>query len=382
MRPASEVELRRLNDTFAELCAIPSPFGHERAVADRVAEELRSLGLEVEEDDAGEQIGGDAGNLLARLPGRSERSVLLCAHLDTVPHDGVVEPVLVDGAWESAGDTILGADNKATVAILLALAHRAAVEGTPVGVELLFTVGEENGLQGAKAFDVSKLRSEIGYVYDHASPIGEIIVASPTFYRLQARFRGQAAHAGVRPEDGRSAILAAAKAIAGMRLGRIDPETTANVGNIHGGADGTNIVPERCTLLAEARSLSEATADQVISEMVDRCYDAANDPVCDCDLDVSVERLFRGYRHKASAPTVVAAEAALRACGYTPTRITTGGASDANAFVAGGLLCTNLANGTERNHEPTERIGQAALQGMLDVTFALLDELSGYGGAS
>src|SRR3954467_6753366 len=377
MRPASEVELRRLNDTFAELCAIRSPFGQERAVADRVAEELRSLGLEVEEDDAGEQIGGDAGNLLARLPGRGEHSGLLGAHLATVPHEGSVEPVLVDGAWESAGDTILGADNKATVAILLALAHRAAVEGTPVGVELLFTVGEENGLQGAKAFDVAKLRSEIGYVYDHASPIGEIIVASPTFYRLQARFRGQAAHAGVRPEDGRSAILAAAKAIAAMRLGRIDPETTANVGNIHGGADGTNIVPERCTLLAEARSLSQTTADEVVSEMVDRCYDAANDTLCECDVNVAVERLFRGSRHKPSAESVVAAEAALRACGYTPRRVNTGGASDANAFVAAGLLCTNLANGTERNDEPDERVSQASLQGMLDITFALLDELSG-----
>jgi tripeptide aminopeptidase len=377
MRPASEVERRRLNDTFAELCAIRSPFGQERAVADRVADELRSLGLEVEEDDAGAEIGGDAGNLLARLPGRSERSVLLCAHLDTVPDGGPVEPVLVDGAWESAGDTILGADNKATVAVLLGLAHRAAVEGTPIGVELVFTVGEENGLQGAKAFDASKLRSELGFVYDHASPIGEIVVASPTFYRLQATFRGQAAHAGVRPEDGRSAILAAARAIAAMRLGRLDPETTANVGNIHGGADGTNIVPERCTLLAEARSLTETTADEVISEMVDRCYDAANDPACECDVDIAVERLFRGYRHKPSAPSVVAAEAALRACGFTPKRITTGGASDANAFAAAGLLCTNLANGSERNHESTERLSQASLQGMLDVTFALLDELSG-----
>jgi tripeptide aminopeptidase len=377
MRPASEVELRRLNDTFAELCAIRSPFGHERAVADRVAQELRSLGLEVEEDDAGEDIGGDAGNLFARLPGRSERSVLLCAHLDTVPDGGAVEPVLVDGGWESAGETILGADNKATVAVLLALAHRAAVEGSPVGVELVFTVGEENGLQGAKEFDVTKLRSEVGFVYDHASPVGEIVVASPTFYRLQATFRGQAAHAGVRPEDGRSAILAAARAIAAMRLGRLDAETTANVGNIHGGADGTNIVPERCALLAEARSLSETTADELISEMVDRCYDAANDPACECDVDIAVERLFRGYRHKPSAPTVVAAEAALRACGYTPKRINTGGASDANAFVAAGLLCTNLANGTERNHEATERVSQASLQGMLDVTFALLDELSG-----
>src|SRR6478752_8458184 len=169
MRPASEVELRRLNDTFGELCGIASPFGHERKVADRVAAELRSLGLEVEEDGAGAEIGGDAGNLLARLPGRSDRSVMLCAHLDTVPHDGVIEPVLVDGGWESAGDTILGADNKAAVAMLLALAHRAAVEGAPVGVELIFSVSEENGLNGARVFDTSRLQSEMGFVFDHAT---------------------------------------------------------------------------------------------------------------------------------------------------------------------------------------------------------------------
>jgi tripeptide aminopeptidase len=377
MRPASEVELRRLNDTFAELCATASPSGRERAVADRVAGELRSLGLEVEEDDAADATGGEAGNLLARLPGRTDRWVLLSAHLDTVPHDGPIEPVLVDGAWESAGETILGADNKATVAMLLALAHRAAVEGTPVGVELLFTVGEENGLAGAKVFDVSRLQAGVGYVFDHASPIGEVVVASPTYYRLEARFHGQAAHAGVRPEAGRSAVLAAAKAVTSMRLGRLDADTTANVGAIHGGAGATNVVPERCTLLAEARSLSDAAADVLIAEMVDRCYDAANDPVCDCDVDVTVERLFRGYRQRPSSEPVVAAEAALRACGYVPVRIQTGGASDANALAAAGLPCTNLANGTERNHEPTERVSQASLQGMLDVTFALLDQLSG-----
>jgi tripeptide aminopeptidase len=377
MRPASEVELRRLNDTFAELCAIASPSGRERAVADRVAQELRALGLEVEEDDAGAATGGDCGNLLARLDGRSERSVLLCAHLDTVPHDDPIEPVLVDGAWESAGETILGADNKATIALLLGLVHRAAVEGVPVSVELLFTVGEENALAGAKAFDVSRLRSQLGYVFDHASPIGEVVVASPTYYRLEARFRGQAAHAGVRPEDGRSAVVAAAKAVAAMRLGRLDEGTSANVGAIHGGARSTNVVPDRCTVLAEARSLSDPAADVLIAEMVDRCYDAANDPVCDVDVDVSVERLFRGYRQKPSAEPVAAAEAALRACGYTPRRIQTGGGSDANAFAAMGLPCTNLANGTERNHEPNERVSQASLQGMLDVTFALLDELSG-----
>jgi tripeptide aminopeptidase len=381
VRPASEVERRRLNDVFAELCAIPSPSGRERAMTDRVTADLRALGYEVAEDDAGARIGGDAGNLLARIPGRSERWVMLCAHLDTVPHEGTVEPVFVDGGWESAGDTILGADNKASVAALLALAHRAAVEGTPVGVELLFTVSEEYGLAGAMAFDLAQLRATTGYVFDHASPIGEIVTATPTYYRLRADFRGAAAHAGIRPEAGRSAIVAASKAIAAMSLGRLDDETTANVGSIQGGAGGTNVVPERCTLLGEARSLSEAAVERAIAGMVDRCYDAANDPSCDCDLDIDVERLFTGYRHKATGPAVVAAEAALEACGYTPTRIATGAGSDANAFDAGGFMCVNVANGTERNHETTERVSQPALEGMLDVVLALLDEVASADGA-
>jgi tripeptide aminopeptidase len=375
VRPASEVERRRLNDTFAQLCAISSPFGREQAMADRVAGELRALGLEVEQDGAAAETGAECGNLLARLAGRSERSVLLCAHLDTVPHTGAIEPVLVDGGWESAGDTILGADNKAAVAVLLAIAHRVAVEGSPVGIELLFTVSEENALAGAKAFDVSALRSEFGYVLDHATPIGEIVVASPTYVRIEARFRGAAAHAGIRPEDGRSAIVAAARAISAMRLGRLDDETTANVGSIRGGAGGTNVVPERCSFLAEARSLSQSSVEAVVAEMVDHIHDAANDPALECDVDLTVERLFEGYRHAAGAPQVVAAEAALRACGYTPRRILTGGGSDANAFEAAGFPCTNLANGTERNHEPTERVSVAALEGMLDVVLALLDEL-------
>jgi tripeptide aminopeptidase len=377
LRPASEVERRRLNDLFAELCAIPSPFGRERAMAERVAGDLRALGYEVSEDAAAAETGAECGNLLARIPGRSERSVMLCAHLDTVPHEGVVEPVLVDGGWESAGDTILGADNKAAVAMLLALAHRAAVEGSPVGVELIFSVSEENGLNGARAFDTSRLRSDLGFVFDHATPIGEVVVAAPTFYRLHAAFRGAAAHAGIRPQDGRSAILAAAKAIAVMPHGRLDDETTANVGTIAGGAGGTNVVAEHCWFDAEARSLSDAAVETLVAEMVDRCNDAANEPVCECDVDVTVERVFTAYRHRTTAPGVVAAEAALRACNYSPRRILTGGGSDANAFETKGFHCTNLANGTERNHETGERVSQVALEGMLDVTFALLDELAG-----
>ncbi|HEY5144176.1 MAG TPA: M20/M25/M40 family metallo-hydrolase [Solirubrobacteraceae bacterium] len=379
MRPASEVERRRLNDTFSELCAIPSPSGRERAMADRVTAELRALGIAVEEDGAAAEAQAECGNLIARIPGRSERCVLLCAHLDTVPHEGPIEPVLVDGGWESAGDTILGADNKAAVAVLLELARRTAIEGSPVAVELLFTVGEERALAGAKAFDTATLRSDFGYVYDHASPIGEIVVASPTYVRWEAELIGRAAHAGIRPQDGRSAIVAAAKAIAAMRTGRIDEETTLNVAQIHGGVAGTNVVPERCRIIGEARSLSEGAVDEIVAETIEHLQDAANDPDCECDVDVLVERLFEGYRHRASAPQVLAAEAALRTCGYEPRRILTGGGSDANALEAQGFSCANLANGTERNHQPDERVSQSALEGMLDVTFALLDELRALG---
>jgi tripeptide aminopeptidase len=291
VRPASEAEKARLAELFTDLCRIPSPFGHERECADRVIAELRRMGVQAEEDEH--------GNLLARISGRSDRSLLLCAHLDTVESNAPIEPVLVDGGWENAHDGILGADNKAAVAVMLETARRATVEGTPVGIELLFTVSEEDALVGAKAFDASRLRSDFGYVFDHATPIGEVIVASPTYFRLEADFRGKAAHAGIRPEDGRSAILAAAIAIASMPLGRIDEQTTANVGSVRGGAGSTNVVPERCSVLAEARSLDPARVEDVVAGIVDALHDGAAQ--AECDVDVVCEKLFTGFKVRSSA---------------------------------------------------------------------------------
>jgi tripeptide aminopeptidase len=301
--------------------------------------------------------------------------VLLCAHVDTVPVEGgVVEPELADGGWHNARPAVLGADNKAAVAGLLALARRVAVEGSPVGLELLFTVAEETGLAGARALDRSWLRAEFGYVFDHATPIGEVIVAAPASYHLAADLFGRAAHAGIRPEDGRSAVLAAARAVAAMPLGRIDEQTTANVASIHGGGAGTNVVPEHCRVVGETRSHDEARAEAAMTTLVDRLQDAANVPVCACDLDVTVQRVFAAYRHEDDAPALRAAEAALRACGHTPRRVASGGGSDANALVEAGLPVVNLANGTQGAHQPDERVSVAALEGMVDVTMALLEE--------
>ena len=372
---ASATERERLHERFAELCRIRSVFGEERAIADDVIAELQGLGLTVSEDDSAAVSGAGAGNLLVRLPGRTDRTVLLCAHLDTVPHDGVVEPVLEEDAWVSAGDTILGADNKAAVAMLLMLARRYTDAPAPVGLELLFTMSEENALAGAKAFDVGALEATEAFVFDQASPIGEIVVASPTYYRIEVAFHGTPAHAGIRPEDGRSAILAAARAIVALPHGRIDAESTVNVGGIRGGTKGTNIVAERCSFLAEVRSLDATRAESLVAELVDAVHDAANEPVCSCDVDVTVAKLFDGYRHPTNALTVRAAETALTRCGYQPRRIATGGGTDGNAFEAAGLRCTNLANGTEHNHESTERVSAAALEGMLDVTLTLLEVL-------
>jgi tripeptide aminopeptidase len=373
VRRASEAERARLHDTFAALCRIESPSGRERGVADWLTAQLRGLGLEVNEDDSGPAAGSDAGNLLARIEGRGAGSVLLCAHMDTVPLAAAVEPVLVDGRWENANEGIIGADNKSAIAVILELARHAVAAGEPppVSIEILFTVCEEVSLRGSREFDTSRLQSAFGYVFDHATPIGEIVVASPTHYRIVAELRGRAAHAGVRPEVGRSAVVAAANAIAAMRLGRLDAETTANVGLITGGS-AINVIPERCRVEAEVRSLDEARAAAVTTETVDHLQDAAD--AGECDLDLSVEQMFKGFRTKPRAPQLLVAERALRACGYEPKPIDSGGASDANSFEAAGLACTNLADGTEHNHEPGERVSASDLEMMLDIAITLVDE--------
>lgn len=367
-----------LLDVFLELCAIASPPGEERPVADRVLAYLRELGLQAEEDDAGARVGATAGNLLARLPGANGAGAPLffCAHLDTVPPEGPIEPVVgEDGVVRNAAGTILGADNKAAVAVMLEAARRLLAEGRPhAGVELLFTPKEEVGLLGAGAFDASALQARVGFVYDQAAPIGEIVLGAPFARALAVRFHGRAAHAGMYPEEGRSAIQAAARAVADLRLGRLDEQTSANVGEIAGGT-ARNIVPEWCSLTAEARSHDEATLVDVVQEMVDTLAFAA--ATADCTVEVEVCEQYRGYRFRSDAAPVRLAAAALRRSGFEPTTTISGGAADANVFNARGLQCVNLANGMAEIHTPQEHIAVADLEAMVEVTLALVDAARG-----
>ena len=370
LQSASTAERERLLQDFVRLCEIESPSRSERAVADAVKADLEGLGLQVEEDDSAADTGSDAGNLLARIEGPPDaRTIVLCAHLDTVPLAGPVEVRQENGVLSNRHEAILGADNKAAVATILAAARRLTAQPPPVGVELLFTTCEEQALAGAKAFDPGTLKSDFGYVFDHASPIGELVTASPTYYRLEADFRGQAAHAGIRPEAGHNAIVAAARAVAAIPSGRLDESTTANVGQIEGGS-AANVVAERCRVVLEARSLDDVRAGEVVSSMVDALSESASD--LECDVETAVERLFRGYKLARTAPVVEVAAEALRQINIEPVYINTGGGSDANALIAADLPVLNVANGTERNHQPDESVTVDALDQMLDVTLAIV----------
>ena len=335
--------------------------------------ELGGIGLAWDEDAAGPAVGSSMGNILCRQPGGEGKGtpVFLCAHLDTVPPAGRIDPVVEDGVVRNAAGTILGADDKAAVTVMIEAARRIVAENLPhAGVELLFTPKEEVGLLGAYAFDHTRLEARLGYVYDQAAPIGEIILGAPSQKALQARFHGRASHAGMYPEEGRSAIFAASRAIADMRLGRIDHQSSANVGVITGGT-ARNIVPEWCSFEAEARSRDPETLATLVQEMLDAIGFAAS--TSDCTVETEIEDSYRGYTFRDDEPAVQIAVEGLRRAGYRPTTAFSGGGADANVFNERGLPCVNLANGMADIHTADERIAVADLEGMVEVTLAIVE---------
>jgi tripeptide aminopeptidase len=359
-------------DLFLELAAIPSPPGEERGVADVVLRYLRGLGLEPDEDACGPRIGSTAGNVYARIEPTAEGTPLfLCGHMDTVPPDGKLEPVVEDAVVRNAGGTILGGDNKAAVTTMLEGVRRVLAEGVPhAGIELLFTPQEEVGLVGAYAFDHDRLRAQVGYVYDQEGATGEVVLGAPWSRAFEVRFHGRSAHAGMAPEEGRSAIQAAAKAIADLRLGRVDELTTANVGTITGGTAG-NVVPEWCTFSAEARSHDEAKLGELVQEMLDAFSFAATET--ECDVETTMRKSYDGYRLKRDEPAVALAAAAFARCGIEPRYGLSGGGADANVFNERGRRCVNLAHGVLGFHTPDEHVAVADLEAMVDVTVALVE---------
>lgn len=351
------VNQERLLKEFVELVQIYSPSRLERDIAQVLKGKLSGLGLEVYEDQAGKAIGSGTGNLIARLPataGGTKPAVFFSAHMDTVEPGRNVEPVIEDGIISSKGETVLGGDDKAGVAAILEALRIIGEQGIPHGeIEVVFTVCEEVGLLGAANLEYELLNSRMGFILDAAGPIGTIIVKGPAQVRMEASITGKAAHAGVCPEEGISAIQVVSKAISRMKLGRIDEETTANIGIIEGGK-AINIIPELVNLKGEARSLKPAKLEEQVKHMTDTLEQAAAE--AGAKAQVKTEHL---YAHIDLAPDSKAVQAAVRAAdnlGFKAKLEATGGGSDANIFSGKGLAAVNLGIGMNKVHTTQETI--------------------------
>lgn len=348
------VNRERMVDEFLQLIAMPSLSRRERAFADEVKRRLVELGLEVEEDEAGAAIGGEANNIIAHLPATAPGlpCLMLNAHIDTVTPGENIRATIDGDRIISDGSTIVGADDKCGVAVILevlrALKEASVAHG---GVDVVFTVAEEIGLVGAKHLDWSKIRARMGYVMDGGETQASITVAAPFANKINFTVRGRAAHAGVCPEKGLNAIQVAARGVAAMRLGRLDEETTANIGVIRGG-EAPNIVPERCELLGEARSHDEAKLRSQTDHMVKAMQAAARDAGAEVEIDL--QRDYNGFRLGPEEPVVALAAAALRDLGLEPTLHVGGGGSDANIFNEHGLPAVILSTGAGAVHTTKE----------------------------
>jgi tripeptide aminopeptidase len=362
----------RLTELFLLLAGIPSPSGNERRVADTVIELLAAVGVAAREDEAGAASGGDTGNLHSLVQGdESGPHVALGAHLDTVTPTDTLEPVLDDGGvFRNRRPTILGADNKAAVAAMLHATELLRGSGRPFpSYELFFTVSEEQGLVGVKEFRQDALHSPLGMVLDSTGPVGGIAVKAPSMIRLRAAFRGRAAHAGVEPERGRSAIQAASKAIAAMSLGRLDDETSANIGVIRGGV-ASNIVPDLCEVEGECRGHDETVLARVVATMVDALHRGATE--VGVDVDVELVHEFHAFALTGRSPVVRLAKAAVSSLGLKPTLHTAGGGSDANVLNARGLPTGNLQTGMMLAHSPDEYVALEEIERLCALVLELI----------
>jgi len=369
----------RLTEHLVGLLRIPSTSRKEGTVAARLAEDLRALGAAVAFDGAGAAVGGEVGNCIARLPGTVAGAppLLLNAHMDNVPGGtGVV--VRDAGLLRSDGRGILGADDKAGCAAIVE-ALRAAVEGgVPRGdVEVVFTICEEVGLQGAHHLDPQGLRAKEALVLDGDLP-GKVVTASPSADRLDVRVHGREAHAGLRPDQGINAIRVAAEAIAAMRLGRLDEETTSSVGTIEGGS-AVNVVPGLVRVRAEARSHDEGKLKAQVAHM-QACFEAAaarhtvtvDGTRHEARVEVEVTRQYSRMAVPADARLIGLLQEAGRRVGVEVRTHRTGGGLDANVFNALGIQAVAIGCGQRAIHTPEEHCVLADVAAAAALTLEVL----------
>ncbi len=371
------INQQRVLAEFFELVSIRCSTRAEREVADVVKAKLAAMGLAVEEDDVGGRIGGNCGNVLAYLRGNVAGApvVMLSAHLDSVEPCGGIKPQLKDGVITSGGDTVLGADDKSGVVAILEAIRVIRETGAAHGdIQVVFTVAEEGGVNGSKNMNRELLAADFGYVLDSGGAPGRIINAAPGQDSIKVIIRGKTAHAGVAPEEGINAIVVAGKAMAELRQGRIDDETTANIGIIKGG-QATNIVPDYVEIACEARSRNKAKLAAQTKHMVETFerVAAANG----AKAEITVKTAYDPYVLTAEMPVAAMARQAVESIGLTPVFEATGGGSDANFFNAYGVPSAVLATGMSKVHTTSEFIKEADLYKTAELVVAIIKTAAG-----
>jgi len=367
----------RILNEFMELVRIDSETGHEEEISVVLRGKFEALGLEVTEDDAAAATGHGAGNLFAWLPATAGCEgvppILFTSHMDTVtPGRGIRPRLDDDGYIRSDGTTILGSDDKAGLAAMFEAIRVLREENVPHGpIQFVITVGEESGLVGSRAMSADRLKAKLGFALDSNGQIGDIATAAPTQAKISLVIRGKSAHAGVNPEDGISAIEVASKAISLMKLGRIDHETTANIGKIEGGGP-TNVVCDYVKIDAEARSIVQEKLDRQVASMREAAETAAKEYGAAAEFESRI--VYPAFGFGEDEEVVRIAKAAIAAIGEKPRTFSSGGGSDANVFNGKGVPTVNLAVGYKDIHTTKERIKADDLVKVSELVVAIVRE--------
>jgi tripeptide aminopeptidase len=370
------INQERLLNEFLELVQIDSESKYETEIAKVLKQKFIDLGVEVFEDNSAAQTGYGAGNLICTLAGTKEGvdTIYFTSHMDTVTPGKGVKPSIKDGYVVTDGTTILGADDKAGLAVMFetirVLKEQNITHGT---IQFIVTVGEESGLVGSKALDPSLLKAKFGYAIDSDGSVGNVVVAAPTQAKVKAVIYGKTAHAGVAPEKGVSAITIAAKAIAKMPLGRIDDETTANIGRFEGGS-ATNIVCDRVDILAEARSIVAEKMQEQAQKMREAFESVAEQ--MGGKAEVTVEVMYPGFKFGAGDHVVEVAKKAAAKIGRSCELQKSGGGSDANVIAGLNIPTVNLSVGYEEIHTTNERMPIEELNKLAEMILAIIDEVT------
>ena len=355
------INKERVLQEFLELIRIPCPTRNERAVGDWLTERLTALGGTVHEDKAGEALGGNCGNLVADFPGTvsGAPTIMLTAHMDCVDPCVNIHPVIEDGIIRSDGTTILGSDDKAGVTAILETLRQLREQSIPHGpLQVVFTIAEENGVHGSQHLDSSLLHADYGYTMDTHGHPGMMSFKAPGKNQIYIRLQGKAAHAGVEPEKGINAIQAAGKLIATAPQGRIDEETTCNLGRIAGGS-ATNVVAEICEIFYESRSRDTAKLDQITRQITEHFQQGAKELNCQVITEVSPD--YGPYSLATDSPAIGLARQAADTLGFTVQLEESGGGSDANHFNTYGVPTVVLGVGMTNCHTREEYIEEKDL---------------------